>query len=71
VISLRGMLTTSYFRALPIVTQINTRKMKVVKRKFSIQVLILRGVSGLITLKLVGESSSLFRRDLRKMEHVT
>jgi hypothetical protein len=70
VISLRGMLTTSYFRALPIVTQINTRKMKVVKRKFSIQVLIRRGVSGLIMLKLVGESSSLFRSDLRKMEHV-
>ena len=40
VMILRGMLTTSCLRALPMVTQINKRNMKLVKRKFSTQVLI-------------------------------
>ena len=57
VMILRGMLTTSCLRALPMVTQINKRKMKVVKRKFSTQVLIWRGVSELVISDLSkGES---------------
>lgn len=71
VIILRGMLTTFYLRALPMVTQIKTRNMNVVRRKFSTQVLIYRGVSAvLFSLVAAGESSSLFKIDLKNIEQV-
>ena len=70
VMILRGMLTMSYLSALPMVTQISTRKIKVVKRKFSIHVLIWSGVSARVIVIEVGESSSLFKRDRKKIEDV-